>query len=277
MLGWTFDHDIISKYIVYVGTIFNDIIVPRNDGKGNVTERVKVPLRFGPRDKMIERVQADPSLAPSRKTAISLPTMSFNLVSMQYDTGRKTNILERVVRKNPNDANKFKFTFNCVPYDFGIKLWVYGKGLMDVTKIVQQIVPFFQPEWNATIHLVPELDIIQELPLVLNSVHPDDTYSIGDFKERRMVIWEMDFTLKGALYGPVRNAPIIKFAYERFFVGEPVQPDDQKAGQILVEPGMLANGSPTTDPTKTIDPNLIFVDETWDYIIQQSGIQVKFE
>ena len=60
-----------------------------------------------------------------------------------------------------------------------------------------------------TVNLVPEMNIKMDIPTVLNSVDFEDTYD-GDFQTRRALIWHLNFTMKGYLYGPVANQGVIK-------------------------------------------------------------------
>ena len=57
MLGSTFYHQTIRKYVAAFGTIFNDINVERKNSAGAVLERIKVPLAYGPRQKWILALQ----------------------------------------------------------------------------------------------------------------------------------------------------------------------------------------------------------------------------
>ena len=71
MFGHTFYHGTLRKYIIIIGTLFNEIVINRTDNNGNRVQDIKVPLAYGPRDKTIARLEQDPDL--DREAAIVLP------------------------------------------------------------------------------------------------------------------------------------------------------------------------------------------------------------
>ncbi len=240
---------------------------------------MRVPLTYAPKNKMLARVKQDPNL--DREVAITLPRMSFELMSMEYDGSRKRNTIHRTVRKDDDNVNKFKYAYEGVPYNLQFNLYIYVKNAEDGTKILEQILPFFTPEWNATLHILPELNISLDVPIVLNSVSSEDVYE-GDMIARQALTWTLSFTMKGMFYGPVKKAPIIKFANTRFFFGGPnTESITANASDIVslvqVSPGLDANGDATTNAEISISPLLIDVDDDWGYVIEQSGLVIISE
>lgn len=258
----------VRKLVVYFGTIFNDINITRTDSSGDVTHLMRVPLQYGPKDKELARIKADPEI--QRDAAITLPRMSFQMNSMVYDGARKLNTLGRIVRKDNDDVNKFRRMYNPVPYNFNFTLSVYAKNVEDGTKIVEQIIPFFTPEFTSTVNLIPEMDIAIDIPIILNSIQMEDSYE-GSFEERRMVIWTLDFVVKGMLFAPIVSKPIIKFSNTDFYIGNTATTNTQVAA-IQVKPGLDSNGNPTTNNSITVAANTIDVDDNWGYIVLNNGI-----
>ena len=255
------------KYIVLFGTLFNDIVITQDDTAGNIISSVKVPLSYAPKDKMLARVTEDPDL--TKETALTLPRMSFEYHDYKYDGDRKLNTLGRNVRKS-DDVNKFFYQYNAVPVNLSFSLYIYVKNAEDGTKIIEQIVPFFRPDWSAQVNLIPDLDLAFKLPIILNSCTSEDKYD-DKFTVRRSLIWTLNFTLKGYLFGPIKKAPIIKFANTRFFVGEPSD-NTETISTTVVTPGLFANGEPTSNVAMSISPLLIDVDDDWTYAIEHSGL-----
>ena len=62
MLGQQFYHETIRKIVVSFGTIFNDIHLVRKDNDGKVSQSMKVPLAYGPRQKFLVRLGDNPDL-----------------------------------------------------------------------------------------------------------------------------------------------------------------------------------------------------------------------
>lgn len=271
MFGQTFYFDTIRKYIILVGTLFNDIKIVRTDKDGNVVALIKVPITYSPKDKMLARVMGDPGI--DKETAIVLPVIAFEMGQMKYDGSRKLNTLNRVSVKD-TDKNKFAYQYGPVPYNIDFKVCIYVKNPEDGTKIIEQILPFFTPDWTTTVKLIPEVDETRDIPVILDNIKCEDKYD-GDFKDRRALIWELDLTLKGYIYGPVKKGGIIKFVNTRFYLPGVADGHLQDAvgntdpsEAVTVQPGLTANGQPTSNIALTIPYNQIEADDDFGYITQ---------
>ncbi len=267
MLGHQFYHQLIRKYTITFGTLFNDINITRTDDAGIEVDIFKVPLSYAPKDKMIARISQDPGI--DKPAAITLPRMSFEYTHVAYDSDRKLNKIGKFVVETSN-ANFFRTVYNPVAFNFAYSLYIYVKNTEDGTKIVEQILPFFTPDYTFSVHLIPQMNMTMDIPIVLNSVVQQDIYD-GNFIDRRVLVWTLDFTLKGYLYGPVIERPIIKFVNTRTFVGNTTTADVPVL-TTNTYPGLDANGNPTTNPQITIDPLLIRFDDDYGIIyIANSG------
>jgi len=211
MLGTYFYNETIRKAIVAFGALFNDIYITRKDAAGVVVQTLKVPLAYGPKQKFIIRLEADPNL--DQKVAITLPRIGFEIAGLDYDPSRKLNrIIKKKMVANSDDKKLKEMSVQYVPvaYNLSFELFVMAKNSDDGIQIVEQILPFFQPEYTVSIKEVPEMDTIRDVPIVLNSVNYEDTYT-GSFTERRAVIYTFNFTAKTYVYGPVDTSkPITK-------------------------------------------------------------------
>ena len=204
MFGTYFYHQTSRKMVVAFGTLFNNIEVRRTDSADAVVEVIKIPLSYGPKDKMLVRISQDPNLNP--KVALTVPRMGFELTSMTYDGARKLNTMGRNVKKGTTGLKK---QFNPVPYNWDFSLYVFVKNAEDGTQILEQILPFFTPDFTVTMTLVSSMSIKMDIPLVLNSVTSEDSYE-GDFATGRSIIWTLSFMMKGFLYPSVTdNAAVI--------------------------------------------------------------------
>jgi len=204
MFGTYFYHQTSRKMVVAFGTLFNNIEVRRTDSADAVVEVIKIPLSYGPKDKMLVRISQDPNLNP--KVALTVPRMGFELTSMTYDGARKLNTMGRNVKKGTTGLKK---QFNPVPYNWDFSLYVFVKNAEDGTQILEQILPFFTPEFTVTMTLVSGMTIKMDIPLALTSVTSEDTYE-GDFATRRSIIWTLSFLMKGYLYPSITdNAKVI--------------------------------------------------------------------
>ena len=178
MFGHSFYFGSIRKYIILFGTLFNDIMIERVDqNTGDVLKRIKVPLSYGPKDRYLVRLKENPDLL--RQINQILPRMAFEIKSVTYDADRKLNTVGRNKFVIENEGNSIKAQYNPVPYNLDIQLSVLARNADDATRIIEQILPFFKPEWTTTINLIPEMGIKMDIPVVLKSVKYEDTYEIG--------------------------------------------------------------------------------------------------
>ncbi|NDC22670.1 MAG: hypothetical protein EBZ49_00845 [Proteobacteria bacterium] len=206
MFNQVFYHDTIRKYVILFGTLFNDIYINKNDGT-NPTQTIKIPVSYGPKQKFISRLVQDPSL--TKPVAIQLPRIGFELTDITYASERKLPTINRLAVQDPDNSSGFLYQYMPVPYDFFFSLHIMVKSTEDGTRILEQILPFFTPDWTATLNLDPSMKHKYDVPIILTSVSSEDTYE-GNFIERRALIWNLTFTMKGFIFGPTRKASPIK-------------------------------------------------------------------
>jgi hypothetical protein len=271
MFGQTFYFSTIRKYVILVGTLFNDIHITRTDKTGNMVDLIEVPVTYGPKDKMLARVIQEPTISRQSATP-TLPMISFEMGQIKYDGSRKLHTIGKSSVKS--DANNLKYQYNPVPYNFDFKVYIYAKNAEDGTKIIEQILPYFTPDWTSTVKLIPEMDITMDIPIILNNVSYEDKYD-GDFKNRRAIIWTLDLLLKGYIYGPVKKSGIIKFVNTSFYI-PPVAdghlPDavgvTPVSEKVTIQPGLTVNGQPTSDINLTIPYREIEADDDYGFVTQ---------
>jgi len=195
MLGQQFYHETIRNVIVAFGTMFNNVQIVRKNNSGEVIQAMKVPLAYGPQQKYLTRLNTDPSV--SAATAITLPRLGFEIGALTYDAGRKLNRVQKFkkVKSSSSDANKLDTQFMPVPYNLEITLYAMAKNSDDALQIVEQILPYFQPDYTLTINDMADMGIKRDVPIILNSVGYEDNYQ-GDFETRRAIIYTFRFTTK---------------------------------------------------------------------------------
>jgi hypothetical protein len=209
MLGQQFYHETMRKIVVSFGTLFNNIQIVRKNSSGAVVQSMKVPLAYGPQQKFLASLNSDPSLAS--KVAVTLQRLGFEMNGITYDPSRKLNRVQkfRKVKTSANDADKLDTQYMPVPYNINFTLYAMAKNSDDALQIVEQILPFFQPDYTLTINDMADMGIKRDVPIILNDVSYEDNYQ-GDFTERRAIIYTMTFTAKFYLYGPVTSTSVIK-------------------------------------------------------------------
>ena len=200
MLGTYYYHEIIRKTIISFGTLFNDINIRHDNTDGTTFSELKVPLAYGPSQKFLARLEQQADL--NKPVAITLPRMSFEMTSIQYDSSRKLGVTQTF---KASDGTNLKKVFMPVPYNIGFELNILAKLNDDALQIIEQILPYFQPSFNLTLDLVSSIGEKRDVPIVLDSMNFQDDYE-GDFSTRRALIYTLGFTAKTYLFGPVPSS-----------------------------------------------------------------------
>ena len=168
---------------------------------------MKVPLAYGPKQKFLTRIREDASL--NKSTAITLPRLAFEISSISYDPARKLNRITKLKKVSSSSKSKLESQFMPVPYNMDFQLFVMSKSGDDALQIIEQILPFFQPEYTITINDNTDMNQKRDVPIVLSGIDYEDNYE-GDFISRRAIIYTLSFTTKFYLYGPVTKQSVIK-------------------------------------------------------------------
>lgn len=213
MFGTHFYHKITRKYVVLFGTMFNNITLVRtNTDTGREIERVKVPITYAPKEKYITRLRSDPDL--QRQIQIRLPRLSFELVGVNYDASRKQNSLLKIAKGGT--ATTGTSSYMAVPYDLEFELNLYTRNIDDGTQIIEQILPYFNPDYTVTVEPVSSLGVLKDIPIILNTVSNNIEHE-GNFDAVRFVTWTLTFTMKAHYYGPITNPKIIRKVIANLF------------------------------------------------------------
>ena len=244
MFGNSFYFGTIRKYVIAFGNLFNDIYVQRLDSNGNRIQTLAVPLAYGPKEKWLVRLVQDPNL--DADVAITLPRMGFEITNLTYASQRKLSSTLRNSRLKTSDLDRVDTQFVPVPYDINILLSIFVRNADDGAQILEQIVPYFRPEFVTNVRLIPEMGIVSDTPVVLQDVSIEDTYE-GDFDTRRALIYNMNFSMKAYFYGPVSNSGVIKRTIIPIAVDTAA--DAPFVEKITVTPSQFANGAPLTSPS----------------------------
>ena len=189
MLGTYYYHEIIRKTIIGFGTLFNDINIKHKNSSDAVISEMKVPLAYGPTQKFLAKLEQQADL--NKPVQITLPRMSFEMTSVDYDPTRKTGVTQTFKAVDGN--SNMKKVFMPVPYNIGFELSILSKLNDDALQIVEQILPYFQPAFNITIDLGESIGEKRDIPMVLQNIAQQDDYE-GDFATRRALIYTLSFT-----------------------------------------------------------------------------------
>jgi len=191
---------IIRKIIVAFGNLFNNITLVRYNENQTEQERFLVPITYAPKELYVQRLEGDIDL--TKKVQMTLPRMSYEMMGMSYDSSRKQNTNV----KNFAQGNHLLSQYNPVPYNFDFSLEIYTRNHEDVHSIVETIIPFFTPDYTLNVNLIPEMGVVKEIPIILNSTDREVRYEGDRESDPRMIIWTLNFTVKGFIFGAVSDA-----------------------------------------------------------------------
>lgn len=272
-----FYHKTIFKSVATFGTLFNDITVKRKLSSGETVKELKVPLSYAPRGKFLSKITAQPDDNNiDKRTAIVLPRMSFEMTDFSYDSERKLNSLGMRYHKNENDNQKSMY--NPVPYNIGFSLNVYVEHFDEGLQIIEQIVPFFSPYLNIPSKLIyDDMGVVDDVPVLLNDVSLEESYE-GQFEDKRVIMWNLSFTLKTNIFKPVKDTNLIK-QVETNIISTPtgdsgeVTPQEVQQAQesgvkskSVTKPGLTEEGEPTTKESESIPKEEIEAEDNYGFI-----------
>jgi len=263
MFGRTFYHSLLRKYVIVFGNLFNDIYVQRLDNSNNTLQTLKVPIAYGPKEKFLVRISQDPNL--DQDVALSMPRLGFEIQAINYSSNRKLPSTHKHAKVLSTDKNRVTTQYRPVPYDITFILSCFVKNADDGAQIVEQIVPYFQPDWTTTLNLIPAMDNIKyDVPFVLNDITIEDTYE-GDFATRRALIWNFTFTAKAYMFGPVSTTGIIKRPFINFYDDLKIN-DPDKVATIEKRPALTANGTPAYTVSNSVALEDIDFDDNYEIL-----------
>lgn len=209
--GKNFYHQHIRKAIIAFGTVFNNIVIERKNTSGVIEQSIRVPLAYSTKQKFLSRIEQIPTVESRGEVAIVLPRMGFEITSLMYDPARKISQIQKHIKPQTTDALNVKRQFVSTPYDLNLALYIFAKNQEDGLGILEQILPYFNPDFNITINDLPEMGIKRDIKIVLQDISYEDNTS-GTFAARQSIVWTLNFNMKLNFYGHVAKEGIIRKA-----------------------------------------------------------------
>ena len=207
--------------------MFNNIQYKKVKSDGTVLTSPIVPLSYGPKQKFLDRIAEEANLSDRNRSAISLPRMAFELTGFEYDAQRQQNKLIRSIKNQYEADGKRGFQYAPAPYNLNFTLSILAKNMNEALQIVEQIIPYFQPEYTVTMKMVDGIPDNRDVPVVLNGVSFSDEYE-GSFEDRRIIEYTLDFQMKTYFFGPIYTGRMIKNVIERTYI---------PSGKFTTDPG----------------------------------------
>jgi len=244
-----FYFETLRKTTIAFGSLFNNVYIRRFDSNKNVVNTVKVPLSYSSGQKWFVFEKENIPAQTAVKTRMSFPRLAFKLEGISYDPSRKLPTTSGFLSTHDTtDPGKFLQTLSPVPYNLSFSLFVGAKNIDDALQIVEQIIPLFQPSFNLPIKDIPELNLIRDVPVILENVDFTDDY-LGSFEEEKITEFTLRFSVKGYLYPPIYDQAIIKKIFLNFYKDAEMA---EKQSKMLIK----------------VEPILAAFDSNWDTITE---------
>lgn len=237
MLGNYFYHSKTRTGVAIFGRLFSQINIQRSNSQQ------RVPLAYAARQKFLDRIREQTDLDNDQSVAIKLPRMSFELITMAYDPTRQ--LSKNVSFTSGGQSSTRNRFYTSVPYNLTFQLYVYAKAQDDALQIVEQILPYFTPQYNLTMIPFPNdfPNVKEDVPITLQGVDMQDDFE-GDVASRRTIVYTLTFEMKLNYYSyiPVQdvindvhvninlNESTILGGQENNYVEIKVRPDPNSAG-----------------------------------------------
>jgi len=275
MLGKThFYHEAIKRAVSVFGTMFNEIDIQRDNQAGTATQNIRVPLSYGPKQKFIARLDQAGDIMDTNnsRVAMTLPRIAFDITGLNYDAERKLGKLKQYKLQDSGDNTVLKTQFAPVPYNINFGLYVMAKNTEDALQVVEQILPFFTPDFTVTMTTVPGTSEKRDVPIVLQDVSYDDQYE-GDFQSRRVIVWTLNFEMKTYLYGSIGKSEIIRDVRARTYITDDGQAANTAGRQSEIKQvPNPTNVSPETSPLNISETINFFDGNDTDYATDKTTI-----
>jgi hypothetical protein len=212
----------IRKIAVAFGTMFDDIKIQKFNSSGTVDKIIKVPLSYTTKGRWMSwrnSISAYDNDNKMRTIGEYLPKMAYEMSAPIFDPERKTNNLNkhRNLTTDASGNTVSKSSYQRIPYNIDFTLYIATKQLDDALQILEQILPYFNPDVTVAIKDNEDLEINTTIPFVLNDVSQDIQYEGGPDVGIRSIEYTLTFTSKFYLYGPVNTDYPIETVFINMF------------------------------------------------------------
>lgn len=196
-----FYNETLRKLTLAFGGLFDEIYISKKMSNAEF-QKIRVPLSYTGKEKFIRRLEEASSISNNVKLETMLPRLAFEMVQLQYDPSRKINKVNKKFKSVGSGENTVYYQgFTEVPYNIRFDLHCFTRNVDDNLQVVEQILPYFSPEFIVTLKM-NNLDTEIDVPIILTSTNFVGSAE-GDFLTRRAVISSMSFTAKAHIFGRI--------------------------------------------------------------------------
>lgn len=203
-----FYHGLIRRYHIAFASLFKQVTLARTDANGKEAQRFVVPIEYAARELWLDRLRREPDLGPNAKVVV--PKLAFEMSALHYDASRKLNSLNQRVRPSYDGSiRSAKRFFVGTPYTFSFNLYALTRSEDDAQQIVEQIVPYFTPDYTLLVKLIPSVGVTDRMRILMNGqpTWEDNFAQNGGTGETREIIVTFSFSVQATMFGPIAATP----------------------------------------------------------------------
>jgi hypothetical protein len=202
----------LRKLVVGFGSLFSNINVQHDNPEDTVSPLIiRVPITYAPQEKFIRRLLETSSISDGTRIENQLPRLSYMMSSVTPDPSRRRNksTTSKTMVGSPGNCNgsSANFITEEVPVNVSFSLFVYTRHLDDTLQIVEQIIPYFNPDHIITIDMNSAQSDVR-IPITMLSNNISERYD-GDFGNRRVNISSFNFVAKSYIFGKIETQNVI--------------------------------------------------------------------
>ena len=253
MFGTWFYHKRVRTAVSVFGSLFNNLYVLRKNSSGETISQIKAPLSYAPKRNFIARLeQMVNGEDAERRVALKLPRMSFEITSMTYDATRQLPKVNNITKAIENSYLTRQKLYTSTPYNITFQLNIYAKTQDDGLQIVEQILPYFTPQYTVTVKPFSDIpSLLEDVPITLTGVVMEDNFE-GAVGDRRTIIYTLDFEMKINFHGPLdTGSKVIR---------------DVRGNLYLQDEGLADSDVYVKTIKITPDPNTVNADSDYGFI-----------
>ena len=285
-----FYHNTIRRYVLALLDFFNNLEVQYADNDQIITK--SVPIRYKTREKLLSQDKSTEQVLTGNTNV--LPRAELELTDLSPDTERQVSKYLKINRlRNDLDA---EFQWNCLSYTFSFEVKVLCRGMNEVSQIIEQVCPKFNPNVAIDIRDAENETVPTRIPLQLDGV----SFEVPDYDEKSNNICTVSFSLKllGYLFEPIKkyslvnefninlNTPSVQSVNLKTNVKNSIPNFDFKRTEflrddvlVLEDLSLERNGNTVTVKYRCnslIPPKITFISDTVR-ILEQTGDTAKIE
>jgi len=195
----------LRKLVVAFGSLFNNIMVEHVNPDGGNALQIRVPISYAPQEKFVQRLLQPSSIDDTTRIEKQLPVMSYIINTITPDPSRRrskfayTSASDVVNGECQSTGNQ---VFQEVPVNVVFTLYIYTRHIDDTLQIIEQIIPYFNPEHVITLTM-NEVNQNVNIPIIMGSNSVSERYD-GDLASRRLNVSSISFTAKSYIFGIIK-------------------------------------------------------------------------